>query len=539
MSCCRCRTFVLLFGLVTGRLAGQHVEPLPGEALALLRPQFSGQQVCNELKSALSDSMYCVCISPRMNIWWLRSSGSEYRLLEQLNRHPAVAAAQLNRNVQLRTTPNDPLFPQQWGLHNIGQTGGTAGADVRALSAWDITTGGLSPNGDTIVIAIVDDGFDLNHADLWFWKNKAEIPLNGLDDDSNGYLDDYDGWNSISNSGTIPAYNHGTEMTGVAAARSNNLLGVAGMNWNVQVLPVRGVGTEAQVVAAYTYVLESRIRYDATNGQQGAFIVVCNSSFGINNGKPENFPLWCAMYDTMGKYGILNVASTTNSKVNVDVVGDIPTTCPSNYLISVTNTNASDQLEAGYGPEHIDLGAPGSGILTTYAGNSYGNANGTSPSAAFVSGAIALLYSLNCYAFGQDMKSDPSATALQVRSWILGSVDTLAQLQDKVATGGRLNVFAALSQAISDYNCQVGLNQAEPSPVFIAPNPGTQQITVVLPDAVAGEISLYNLLGQPVRRWQPESRFPLYLDTGDLPAGPYLLMVETPRGSFSRIWIRQ
>ncbi|MCS6990532.1 MAG: S8 family peptidase [Chitinophagales bacterium] len=525
--------------LSKGAALAQSPQPLSGEALAMLRPQTSGELLCQQLNHTSPDSITCVCLSPRMNIWWFRTTGTEQALLDQLNRHPFVAAAQFNRYVSLRISPDDPLFAQQWGLLNVGQTGGTAGADVRATSAWDITTGGLTPNGDTIVIAIVDDGFDLNHADLLFWKNHAEIPQNGIDDDNNGYVDDYNGWNSISNNGTIPSFNHGTEMSGIVAARTNNSLGVAGMNWNVAVLPVRGVGTEAQVVAAYAYVLEARIRYDQSNGQQGAYVVVCNSSFGINNGKPENFPLWCAMYDTMGKYGILNVGSTTNAKVNVDIVGDIPTTCPSDYLISVTNTNANDQLEGGYGPMHIDLGAPGSGILTTYAGNSYGNANGTSPSAAFVSGAVALLYSLKCYDFGQEIKNDPAGVALKVKAWILQSVDTLPALKDKVATEGRLNVYRALLTAISHYNCKVGLLQGSASSFRVYPNPGADELIVTLPACQEARLCLLNSMGREVQCWQKSGPGPWQLDVDPLPSGWYVLTAQTPQLTYGTLWIRQ
>lgn len=521
--------------------SAQTEDRVAGEVIALLDSDASAAAVCRLLHDG-NDSVQIQCLSPRLNIWLFRWNADEQLLLQRLRHLPQVRAAQFNRRVSIRTTPDDPLFTQQWALHNVGQTGGTSGADVRATSAWDITTGGLTPAGDTIVIAIVDDGFDLNHSDLNFRKNYHEIPLNGLDDDNNGYVDDYDGWNSISNNGNIPAMNHGTEMTGVAAARTDNSLGIAGMNWNVQVLPVRGVGTEAQVVAAYNYVLEQRIRYNQTAGQQGACVVVCNSSFGINNGKPENFPLWCAMYDTMGAYGILSVGSTTNSKVNVDIAGDIPTTCPSPFLITVTNTNASDQLEAGYGPESIDLAAPGSGILTTYTGNSYGLANGTSPSAAHVTGAVALLYALNCYGLADDLKANPAATALKIKDWILQGADTLLQLADKTVTGGRLNAHTSLLLAIAHYNCQVGLNDAPAAhELQLFPNPGQQQFWLALPPDCTGDavVVVHNLLGQVLLHQPISGAGPWRIAAAHFPDGVYRIAVHAATAWYGATWLKQ
>jgi hypothetical protein len=103
-------------------------------------------------------------------------------------------------------------------------------------------------------------------------------------------------------------------------------MGVSGVDWKAKVMPVVGsTTTESVAVAAYTYVLECRRLYNETNGAKGAFVVVTNSSFGVNQGQPANFPLWCAMYDSLGKQGILSVCATANNNWDIDVLGDIPT----------------------------------------------------------------------------------------------------------------------------------------------------------------------------------------------------------------------
>src|ERR1041385_1126886 len=295
---------------------------------------------------------------------------------------PEIQIAQYNHYVAHRSTiPNDAQFGTMWDMDNTGQSGGTFDADIDAPEAWDITTGGMTVQGDTIVVAVIDAGFDLAHEDLNFKKNYAEIPNNNIDDDGNGYIDDFDGWNAYNSTGTIVSDFHGTHVAGIIGARGNNVAGVAGTNWGVKILPVMGSdGTEVQVVEAYAYVYDSRKLYNNTTGAQGEFIVATNSSFGVDQGQAANYPIWCAMYDSLGMVGILSAGATANQDWDVDVVGDMPTSCSINFLISVTNTDRNDLLytSAAYGDTSIDIGAPGTQINSAMPGNAYGALTGTS-----------------------------------------------------------------------------------------------------------------------------------------------------------------
>lgn len=377
------------------------------------------------------------------------------RMLEKIKDHPFVELAQFNHFIQQRALyPNDADFALQWNMHNTGQNSGVPDADIDGPEAWDLGTSGVSATGDTIILAIVDDGFDLTHPDLSFWKNYHETPNNGIDDDNNGYIDDYNGWNSWTNSGTIVEKDHGTHVTGIAAAKGNNGIGVTGVNLNMKVLPVVGSATvESIVVAGYAYVLEMRASYNETDGAKGAFIVANNCSFGVNNGTQEDFPIWAAMYDSLGMVGILSAGATANANWDVDEVGDVPTSFPSEFLITVTNTDKNDEKSqyAGYGLTTIDLGAPGTQVWSTRMGNDYGYKTGTSMAAPHVTGAIGYMFSVADAAFMTAYQNDPAGMALVIKQYLLDGVDLLPTLQGKTVTGGRLNIYNSAKLMLDPY----------------------------------------------------------------------------------------
>lgn len=373
-------------------------------------------------------------------------------LLSQIRDIPYVLNAQHEHVIQLReimedTIPNDPSFGLQWSLLNTGQSGGVPGADIEAVPAWGITKGGLTAHGDTIVVAVIDGGCDLNHIDLDLFKNWNEIPGNGIDDDNNGYIDDFHGWNAYNNTGNVTSSNHGTHVSGTIGAIGNNGIGVSGVSWNVKVLPISGSsGFESTVVAAYAYVYDMRVDYDETDGEFGAFIVATNSSFGVDYGQPENYPIWGAMYDSLGSLGILSAVATANLNINIDVVGDVPTAFPSPYLLSVTNTTNQDIKygSAAYGLETIDLGAPGTQIYSTRNNNSYGYSTGTSMATPHVAGAVGLLMAAADSSFITFYKNNPAEAGLQLKQYILDGTDSIPSLQGITVTGGRLNVYNSM-----------------------------------------------------------------------------------------------
>ena len=150
------------------------------------------------------------------------------------------------------------------------------------------------------------------------------------------------------------------------------------------------------------------------------------------------YPVWSAAFDTLGSVGILSAVSCANQNLNVDVSGDMPSTCASPYIIATTASTQQDKRWTGaaFGTESIDLAAPGVDIHSTSPLDDVGSLSGTSFAAPQVSGTVALLYSLECTKLGELMKVDPSATALLVKEFILNSVDKISALSTEVKTGG-------------------------------------------------------------------------------------------------------
>ncbi len=399
-------------------------------------------------------------ISKHMKIWLLsfNKNISHERFLDTLYTDGNVFEVQLNHTVEFRnTTPNDVGFNQQWQYVNTGQSGGTAGADLDADLAWDVTTGGLTPLGDTIVVAAIDEGFDITHSDFGdnLWINYNEIPNNGIDDDNNGFIDDYRGWNVHQNNDDVTNGGwHGTPVAGIIGAKGNNGTGVTGVSWNVKVMVIRLTNAvEADVLEAYDYTLQNRKLYNQTNGAAGAFVVATNASWGINQGQPSQAPLWCAMYDTLGAHGILNAGATANANFDIDAVGDLPTACPSDYMVAVTNMNHNDQkvTQAGYGTTTIDLGAFGEGTWTLSNGGGYGAFGGTSGATPHVAGMIGLLYSVPCISFATLSKTNPDSAAFLAKQYIMNGSDPNASLNGITVSGGRMNMNGAIQELLN--NC--------------------------------------------------------------------------------------
>ncbi len=470
-------------------------------------------------------------------------------MLTSLRETPGVVSAQFDSPVQFRNAiPNDPLWPEQWHLERIGLP-----------NVWDTTTGGTTANGDEIVVAILDSGFDLTHEDLQgnIWENKLEAQgLPNFDDDGNGKTDDINGWNFINDTPVLSVTGHGTSVSGLIGANGNNGIGLSGVNWNVKMMFLT-IDLVSEVIAAFDYIIYQRELYNNTNGAEGAFIVVTNGSFGKDAVFCEEEPLWAAMYDKLGQVGVLSVAATANENWDVDEIGDMPTTCTSEFLIAVTATDTEDfrVSNAAFGPASIDLAAPGRQTSTITTQDRYIDSfGGTSSACPHVSGSIALLYSVPCSDFAALALADPPAAALLMREAILRNVTPLSSLQGKTVTGGRLEVFESMkylhAYCIANEQEKQGGNFKEiyitqKGFVRIFPNPvsSTLQIDYSNEGFIDFSIRVFNSIGQEMEIQAPDLTTPfetqtIDIDVSDWSAGIYYIIVNGPEEEITSLFVK-
>ncbi|MGB4961068.1 MAG: S8 family serine peptidase [Saprospiraceae bacterium] len=448
-----CTTFQILFGQKLDHVQGEFIVEVShaSDIESYKKQTFLG------LRSKSSPFESRQLMTEPFNLWLIKidfAQINEIQYERQLKSFKNFRSVRVNRLIVPRLLPNDPEFNRQWQYINTGMPDGLIGADMDMDLAWEITQGGLSPSKDTIVICVIDDGINATHEDMKdnLWINYQEIPGNGKDDDGNGYIDDYRGWNITSNSDNVySGGTHGTSVAGIIAAKGNNAIGVSGVNWNVKLMMVNyGFASEANALASYGYAYNMRKLYNTSKGSRGAYIVVTNASWGIDKLQAEEAPLWCALYDSLGQIGVLNCGATTNSNTDVDAEGDLPTSCTSEYLISVTNLNKSDVKiqSAGFGRKSVDLGAYGHQVYTVTR-TAYGTFGGTSAATPHVAGVVGLLYAAPCKVFDSIARFNPSAAALIAKDMILHGTSPNSSMTNISTTGGRLNAHRAILNLMS------------------------------------------------------------------------------------------
>lgn len=479
------------------------------------------QAFINELSSTERQINYKV-LSKDLDIIMMESSEAICKYIEL---SPFVESWGTDHEIDLRGTPNDTRFNDQWS-HRL----------IKSEKAWDINTGNKFDSQHDIVIAILDEGIDISHPELLdnSYVNTLEIPQNGIDDDSNGYIDDYFGLNIKSLNDQHTVHKHGTAVAGIIGAKGNNNEGITGVMWNTKMLYFSEVTRQSELIEVFQYIINLRRKWNETKGAEGALIVATNYSAGIDNvfGSDPEYKSWCDMYDLLGEVGILNTGATTNSNTNVDLEGDMPTTCPSDYLISVTSVGSDDRKinGAGYGAEHIDLGAPGGTssdpLLVLGLNGNYTSFNGTSGATPQVAGAIGLLYGVNCLEFQNEVYNSPSVAAIRVKNAILNGTDTNSSLEGITVSNGRLNLNKALEHLIE--SCETNHTNHITSISYDNQNfhLSYTQLTGESPEISITDVAGRIMYSESVSLLDPNSTGKIEIPKGELKLGIYYISIH-------------
>lgn len=355
-------------------------------------------------------------------------------IVAEYSKLPEVEYAEPNFDIELSEVsegnplipvlPHDPQFTEQWALANSGQRGGTQGADISATLAWATSTG-----DDDIVVAVLDSGVDYTHEDLItnMWVRPSSMPA--YQDTELGAVDDTNGFNAIDNdSDPMDDNGHGTHCAGIIGAEGENNLGIAGVNWDVKIMPLKfmnagGFGTTKDAIEAINYVIDRK--------KAGVNVRVISASWGSTMKSRALEDVIRKAYEN----DILFVAAAGNASTNNDRSPHYPSSYNVPNVISVAALDRNDQLArfSNYGAKSVAIAAPGVDILSTWLGNEYEEKSGTSMATPVVSGVAALILSQN-----------PQMPVDELRRKILSAVDTLPVLKGKTVSGGRINAAKAL-----------------------------------------------------------------------------------------------
>lgn len=335
--------------------------------------------------------------------------------------------AQINKNIELKMLLEaDDLDARQWGFNNAN------GFDISAPAAWDLSVG-----REDIVVAVIDSGISWNHRDLKenIWVNRAEEQgQDGVDDDGNGYIDDVRGYHFLLNQpNSQDTRGHGTMVSGMIGAKGNNGYGIAGVAWNVKLMPLNmfpnlwGNATLEAAVKAVHYAVDN----NAT---------LINASFGQADDDlepDEGFEIFLEAVDRAEQAGIPIIAAAGNSSGDNDVKGMIPATLKNSNIVAVGafNSNGDKWAKTNYGKNNVHVMAPGQDILTTHTGGTK-TVSGTSLSAPIVAGIVALMLDVN-----------PQLDPQGIREILVASCDPHPPLASLSQCGGFINAHTALMKA--------------------------------------------------------------------------------------------
>jgi len=436
----------------------------------------------------------------------VKSKQETLALIEQFKSHPNVAFIEPNYLWHLAddNKPNDPFFQQLWALNNTGQYGGAIDADIDALEAYCIS-GHYDDDVFAfydVVVGILDTGIDYTHEDLAenMWQNLGEDTdgdgvlvyenstwvfdeddENGIDDDGNGYVDDFVGWDFVNDDNDpMDVHSHGTHCAGTIGAVMNNSIGINGVAINAKLAALKfltdsGSGSTTDAIEALNYAIAMNIRI--TNNSWGGGYFSDALRIAIDSAKNNNH---------------LFIAAAGNYNLNNDLYNFYPASYDNENIISVAATNRNDNsfISSNYGATTVDIAAPGVGIYSCIPGNGYDYKTGTSMATPHISAVCAMVW-------GPWLGSSYST----IKNALMNSVDVLTSLEGKCLSEGRVNMHNALvAMSAIPNSCYEEDPPVQPEPIC-DPNKELQAL-ITLYNATNGEnwTNTWNL-NQPLTNW--------------------------------------
>jgi subtilisin family serine protease len=398
---------------------------MPGEVLVRFEAGVSSAQISTAHRALGAEVVKTFDIVPDLQLVRIPAAASVDGAIAAYQARDGVLYAQPNFVYRADRLPNDPRFPEMWGLNNTGQNGGTPDADIDAPEAWSRGTGSKKD----VAVGVLDTGVNYNHEDLKAHTrpNKEECQgSSGVDDDANGYVDDCHGIDPRDGDTDPFDTGHGTHTAGTIGAVGDNAKGVVGVNWKVTIIACKiyhqgGEGTSAAIIECLQYMELMKAK--------GLNVVATNNSYG---GCTEACGFDQATHDAIEsnlEAGILFVASAGNENRDNDSVPRYPVGYFLPNVIGVAATDRFDNLASfsNIGDRTVHVGAPGVAILSTF-GNGYASLSGTSMAAPHVVGILALLKSLK-----------PRLDWWQLRNRVLAGGDPKPSMASTTVTGRRVN----------------------------------------------------------------------------------------------------
>jgi thermitase len=430
------------------------------------------------------------------------SNGSGFKMEDEINIKESL--------IPLSTFPNDPFFFRQWGLNNDGTfslSPSIVGADVNMVEAWDITVG-----SSNVVMAVIDSGIKMDHPEFAgrILVNQLELN-NGIDDDNNGYIDDILGWDFVNNDNDpTDDHGHGTNVTGIAVANSNNGIGYTGVDWNCKLLPLKVLnqnnsGFNSNIIASIYYAINRGAHVISISiGGSGFSTIYENAILAAYN---QNIPV---------------IACMMNFNNNVSYY---PAAFSSSIAVGSTNSNDYRSVPFFWSPtsgsnygNHIDVVGPGNFIYgLSHTSNTNYNTywGGTSQATPLVSGIVSLMLSIQ-----------PNLTVEEIRSILrntaqdqVGNPNEDVLGWDQFYGSGRVNAFEALLY-LQNLNSEMFASR----PIYVYPNPVMDKLYIHDNSANSLEdIKILDVSGRLVKKME---LFNTSIDVSNLNTGIYFLSFD-------------